>query len=102
MTDISNPLNPPFLIVYNHTNEPHVNNNRQSRTNIHLFLGSNTLQTEPRTAVNEVFTYVVFRVPAVRAVATAKAVKWKKPESEKIQTPYSTFDEKEMNKKIVL
>ena len=54
--------------------------------------------------------YAAFGDPAARAAATAKAVKRKKRQSEsargkekeeKIQTPYSIFDEKEMDEKIV-
>jgi len=60
--------------------------------------------------MNEVFMYAAFGDPAARAAATAKAVKRNKLESEKgkeresekekIQTPYSIFDEKQMNEKI--
>jgi hypothetical protein len=60
--------------------------------------------------MNVVFMYAAFGDPAARAAATAKAVKRKKRQSEsargkekeeKIQTPYSIFDEKEMDEKIV-
>ena len=55
--------------------------------------------------------YAAFGDPAARAAATAKAVKRKKQQSEsekgkekeaeKMQTPYSIFNEKEMDEKIV-
>jgi hypothetical protein len=61
--------------------------------------------------MNEVFMYAAFGDPAARAAATAKAVKRKKQQSEsekgqekeeeKMQTPYSIFNEKEMDEKIV-